>query len=119
MIEKIYKEIQELDKMDPCSNAEAVCKFSEEVGEWIREINKTMGRKNTEESPQEIRENILEEGADSLQNHLLICSRFNITLEELFTKMLEKNQVWKEKIPLRQNQLKTEIGTEWMPIHEK
>ena len=41
MLGDIYQEIKQLDSTDPCSISEAVCKFSEESGEWIREINKT------------------------------------------------------------------------------
>jgi preprotein translocase subunit SecD len=37
-LEDIYVEIKNLDSTDPCSISEAVCKFSEESGEWIREI---------------------------------------------------------------------------------
>ena len=35
MLEDIYQEIKELDSTDPCSISEAVCKFTEESGEWI------------------------------------------------------------------------------------
>lgn len=78
MIEKIYQEIKEIDKLDKCSISEAVCKFTEESGEWIREINKTTGRKIISESNEQLQANILEEAADTLQNFLLVCGRFDI-----------------------------------------
>lgn len=103
-LEDIYKEIKELDSTDPCSISEAVCKFSEESGEWIREINKTTGRKILKESLEEVHDNIKGEAADTLQNLLLICSRFNINLEDLLKEVSKKNQKWKEQISKRQEQ---------------
>jgi NTP pyrophosphatase (non-canonical NTP hydrolase) len=105
-LEDIYQEIKELDSTDPCSISEAVCKFSEESGEWIREINKTTGRKILKESLEEVHSNIREEAADTLQNLLLICSRFNITLDDLLNEVQNKNQKWKDQIPKRQAQRK-------------
>ena len=107
MLEDIYKEIKELDSTDPCSISEAVCKFSEESGEWIREINKTTGRKILKESLEEVHDNIREEAADTLQNLLLIFRRFNITTDELLKEVQKKNQKWKEQIPKRQAQRTT------------
>jgi NTP pyrophosphatase (non-canonical NTP hydrolase) len=102
MLEDIYQEIKELDSTDPCSISEAVCKFSEESGEWIREINKTTGRKILKESIQEVHDNIKEEAADTLQNLLLICGRFNISLDELLKEVKKKNLKWESQIPERQ-----------------
>lgn len=104
MLEDIYKEIKELDATDKCSISEAVCKFSEESGEWIREINKTTGRKILKESKEEVDAHIKEEAADTLQNLLLICGRFNMTLEDLLNEVKKKNQKWKSMIPERQKQ---------------
>jgi len=109
MLEDIYQEIKELDSTDPCSISEAVCKFSEESGEWIREINKTTGRKILKESIEEVHDNIKEEAADTLQNLLLICGRFDITMEDLMKEVQKKNQKWKDQIPKRQAQRKTTI----------
>ena len=109
MLNEIYKEIKELDSTDPCSISEAVCKFTEESGEWIREINKTTGRKILKESIEEVHDNILEEAADTLQNLLLICGRFDISLEDLMKEVQKKNQKWKDQIPKRQAQRKTTI----------
>lgn len=106
-LENIYKEIKELDSTDPCSISEAICKFSEESGEWIREINKTTGRKILKESMNEVHDNIKEEAADTLQNLLLICGRFDITLEDLLKEVQKKNLKWKDQIPKRQAQKTT------------
>ena len=109
MLEDIYQEIKELDSTDPCSISEAVCKFTEESGEWIREINKTTGRKILKESIEEVHDNIRKEAADTLQNLLLICGRFDISLEDLMKEVQKKNQKWKDQIPKRQAQRKTTI----------
>ena len=102
MLEDIYTEIKELDKQDECPISNAVCKFSEESGEWIREINKTTGRKTNRETPEEIRANVVEEAADTLQNLLLLCGRFDMTIEELLTEVKRKNKKWESQIPERQ-----------------
>jgi NTP pyrophosphatase (non-canonical NTP hydrolase) len=103
-LEDIYGEIKELDSTDTCSISEAVCKFSEESGEWIREINKTTGRKILKESLEEVHGNIKEEAADTLQNLLLICSRFNIKIDDLLKEVQKKNKKWESQIEQRQTQ---------------
>lgn len=104
MLEDIYTEIKQLDSTDPCSISEAVCKFIEESGEWIREINKTTGRKILKESIEEVNDNIREEAADTLQNLLLICSRFDISIDDLMKEVQKKNLKWQEQIPKRKAQ---------------
>ena len=109
MIEKIYQEIKEIDSTDECPISDAVCKFIEESGEWIREINKTTGRKIVSESKEELQSNIIEEAADTLQNFLLICGRFNIKLEDLLNEISRKNAKWKLQIPKRKELMKKAI----------
>ncbi len=43
----IYNEIQNLNKLDPASNSDRLCKVFEESGELAQAINKTIGRKTT------------------------------------------------------------------------
>ena len=105
MIEEIYNEIKDLDTKDQCPISEALCKFTEEAGEWTREINKTFGRKVTKESKEEIQANIKEEAADTLQNFLLLCGRFNLTIEEILDEVRRKNEKWESQIPDRQKVL--------------
>jgi phosphoribosyl-ATP pyrophosphohydrolase len=105
MLEDVYKEVRDLDKQDECPISNAVCKFSEESGEWIREINKTTGRKTNRETTEEIRANIVEEAADTFQNLLLLCGRFDMTMEELLTEVKRKNKKWAAQIPERQNKV--------------
>ena len=102
--EEVWSEIDQLDKEDNCELSEAVCKFVEEFGELTTEINKVIGRKSTKETKEQVKENILEEAADSLQNLLLICNRLNIKPEELLDKVSIKNKKWKSVISDRKNQ---------------
>ena len=102
--EEVWDEITQLDKEDNCHLSEAVCKFVEEFGELTTEINKVIGRKTTKETKEEIKANVLEEAADSLQNLLLICNRLQIKPEELLNEVKRKNKKWKSVIPERKKQ---------------
>ncbi len=102
----IYNEVISLGSKDKCSISEKVCKFLEETGEFIREINKTTGRKTTNETPQVVQDNILEEAADTLKNLLLIISSFNISIDSLLNMIKTKNLKWESKITERQNFVK-------------
>lgn len=102
--EEVWSEVAELDKEDNCLLSEAVCKFVEEFGELTTEINKVIGRKTTKETSEEVRANVLQEAADSLQNFLLICNRLKITPDELLDEVRVKNKKWKSVIPDRQKQ---------------
>ena len=78
---KVFDEIKEIDlNIDNCSLPEAICKFSEESGEMIREMNKYFGRKKTSENEETIRENVKEEIADTIQNLFILTHRFNISI---------------------------------------
>lgn len=101
-MKEVYQEIKELDKKDNCSIGEAVMKFNEEFGELCTELNKTTGRKISNDSKEQILANILEEGADSLQNLYLILSRYGFTLEEISAEISKKNKKWESQIDKRQ-----------------
>jgi len=102
-LEDIYEEVKQLDSVDSCSISEAVCKFVEESGELIREINKTTGRKVLQEPLEEVHKNIKEELADTLQNLFVICNRFNIPLESLLSEVSNKNKKWELQIGKRKS----------------
>lgn len=101
---EVWNDISEIDKDDDCSLSEAVCKFIEEFGEFSTEINKLIGRKGTKETKEQVKENLLEEAADSLQNLLLICNRVGIDPNDLLEKVKVKNEKWKSVIPERKKQ---------------
>jgi NTP pyrophosphatase (non-canonical NTP hydrolase) len=100
---EVWKEVSEIDKEDDCLLSESVCKFVEEFGELSTEINKIIGRKSTNDSIETIKENILEESADTLQNLLLIFNRLGLDPDDLLNKVREKNEKWKSVIPLRKS----------------
>lgn len=101
-MKEVYQEIKDIDKQDQCTIGEAVMKFNEEFGEMCTEINKTTGRKLSKDTPEQIKANILEEGADSLQNLYLILSRFGFTFEEISDEIAKKNKKWLSQVEDRQ-----------------
>ena len=101
-IEELFEEIRDLDKLDLCSLSEAFCKLSEEFGELAQGVCMTLGRKNTDLSDYDIRENIKEEVVDLIMNTFLVAQRYDITLVEIEETMSKKNKKWRSKIPLRQ-----------------
>ena len=100
-MKKVFDEVLELDKADHCSDAEATLKLVEELGELVRAINKTNGRKLTDESQAEISNEIGEEIADTLQNLFNVANRFGFSYDDIIKFMEKKNQSWKNKIEIR------------------
>lgn len=97
---KIFSDIRRLNKMDPASSSERLCKLTEEAGELAKEVNKTTGRKvlkpgDTKES---IRNEIRDEAADTIQNVISLIDGFGITASELLEAMNRKNKSWATKI---------------------
>jgi NTP pyrophosphatase (non-canonical NTP hydrolase) len=102
----IYNEITNLGKSDNATLSEDVCKLIEEVGELVQEINKVTGRKKFDGDIKKVNENIKEEIADTLQNLLLICSKFDIDMISLLNEVSIKNKKW-EKILKEKNDIHT------------
>lgn len=102
-MKQILEEIKKLDDMDQKPISESMCKLFEELGEFTQEVNKMIGMKVHNETHSEIREKLLEEMADTIQNILLIGSRFNIDIEELETEIKKCNKKWLNKVIERKN----------------
>lgn len=100
MINKVFQEVIDLNNTDKKNYLERFFKFNEEYGELNTEICKYIGITH---KPFD-REHLIEETADFLQNAMSvsigICEEFNITTEELMSKITEKNEKWRSKIPL-------------------
>ena len=94
-LEKLHKEIEEIKKTIPNTIADDFCKLAEEVGELSQSINKTIGIKKHNLTPDEIRLEVLEETADVLQNLLSIASSYNISTSEILEALEGKNEKWK------------------------
>ena len=96
---KAINEIQELNEVDNKALLERVIKFNEEYGEMNAELCKLLGITHKSYDKEHMKEEI----ADFLQNAFsltLALSKFvDIESEEIFTKMLEKNQKWRDKYP--------------------
>lgn len=99
-IEKIIEEINELNSLDGKTLTERFLKYNEEYGEFSAEVCKLVGISH---KPYD-REHLVEEMADAMQNllseYLDICSKTDITINEVFDTILVKNKKWREKAPL-------------------
>lgn len=103
MFKEIVKEISELNSKDKATNSERMCKVVEEIGELAQAVNRTTGRKilkekDTEES---LRENLLEEGVDSIQCIISLLDGYGYNSKDILRKMRQKNKVWKKVISKR------------------
>lgn len=90
----IYKEIKSIGRLKKTELCEDISKLGEEYGEYVSELNKIAGIKNTKDDKDTIRENIILELADLLQNSLYIASKLNIKYEEIYDGILIKNKAW-------------------------
>jgi len=97
-MKKIYKEVQDINKLDPATHAERLGKLFEEAGELATEVNKTNGRKKHKNTNEEIKNNIKEEAADVIQNVFSIIDGFGIEYQEIVDQIKKKNKKWKSKI---------------------
>lgn len=98
-IENILKEIDELNQIENKTIPEKFIKQVEEEGEFAAEVIKMLGLSHKEYD----KEHLIEEMADALQVkfslYLSICEKTGITMDEIFTKIVEKNKKWRTKLP--------------------
>lgn len=100
-MKEIYEEIQRLNVTDPASPQDRLVKTFEEVGELAQAVGKDIGRKIHSESKEDIRANILEEGADTIQCVISVLDSYDISFEELCEAMTNKNGKWEQVIAKR------------------
>jgi len=98
--EIIYNDISRINQKDQATAAERLGKFFEEGGELAKAINKTNGRKvlKPEDTPESINQEILDEGADSIQNVICILDGFGFTAEDVLKAIARKNEKWELKV---------------------
>lgn len=95
----IYNEITELVDKNGITLEKAILKTLEEFGELSKEVNRTIGIKRLEGlSEDDIRKNVLEELADTIQNTLSIGVKYGFTYEEIVEALIMKNIKWKNVI---------------------
>jgi NTP pyrophosphatase (non-canonical NTP hydrolase) len=99
---EIYKDIERINSIDPASGSERLCKLFEESGELAQAVNKKIGRKVVTESDDEVRDLILEEVADTIQCVMSLILTWDITYDELLSKIESKNIKW-ETVALNRN----------------
>lgn len=97
---EIYSEVSRINKKDPASNAERLGKLFEEAGELAKAVNKSNGRKVIKlgENEHTIREELVDEAADTIQNVISIIDGYGITAEEVLNAMIRKNNKWESKV---------------------
>ncbi len=96
-MKKVFKDIQRINKLDPATPSERLCKLFEESGELAQAVNKKIGRKVVTETDDEIRDLILEEASDTIQCVISLIDSWDITYDEVVEKIKSKNIKW-EKI---------------------
>ncbi len=97
-MKKIYEQVIKLNSVDNVSTAERLCKLFEEVGEMAQAVNKIIGRKRHNQTPDEIKIDIAEEAADTIQNVFSVCDSCGIKYEEIVEMLKTKNKKWENKL---------------------
>ncbi len=97
-MKKVFKDIQRINKLDPATPSERLCKLFEESGELAQAVNKKIGRKVVTETDDEIRDLILEEASDTIQCVISLIDSWDITYDEVVEKIKSKNIKWEKVI---------------------
>jgi NTP pyrophosphatase (non-canonical NTP hydrolase) len=100
-MKEVYKDLQRINKLDPASPSERLCKLFEESGELAQAVNKKTGRKVVSETDEEIRDLILEEASDTIQCVISLIDSWDITYDEVVQKIKLKNIKWETIIQNR------------------
>jgi NTP pyrophosphatase (non-canonical NTP hydrolase) len=93
-MKEVFVDIQRINKLDPATPSERLCKLFEESGELAQAVNKKIGRKKVTETDDEIRDLILEEASDTIQCVISLIDSWDITYEEVVEKIKSKNIKW-------------------------
>lgn len=97
-MENHFKKVKSLNKKDTVSIELALCKLFEEAGELAQAVNMKTGRKVTKLSDKEIKENITEECADTIQNVFCVAEKAGITYKQIYDALTKKNIKWASRI---------------------
>jgi NTP pyrophosphatase (non-canonical NTP hydrolase) len=96
-MKEIYKDIQNINKMDDVGPTDRLCKLFEESGELAQAVNRTIGRKKNKMSEEDVIDLICEEAADTIQCTLSLIDTYGITYDDLIKMMNKKNKKWKSR----------------------
>jgi len=106
-MKKQFQDIHNISKLDKKGNIPlALCKLAEEFGELAQAVNMQTGRKKSSCSPKEIREKVVEESADVIQNVFCVADKFGIKYEEIVRYLSIKNTKWANNILERKRKYK-------------
>lgn len=97
MIDSLYQDIKNTTKFISAPLSNIVCKLCEEIGELVQSCNKIIGVKRHKLKKDQLREEIVEECADSLCNLFSLAASQDISLNEIVEKAIKKNEKWKER----------------------
>ena len=97
-MKEIYEEIKRINKLDPATPSERLCKLFEESGELAQAVNKKIGRKVVKETDEEVRDLILEEASDTIQCVISLIDSWDIRYDEVVEKIRLKNIKWEKVI---------------------
>lgn len=90
-----FLDVKRINKLKKANLKDSTLKFAEESGELIREVNRTLGiKRRNRMTDEEIKTNVLEEIADSIQCLFSIADFYEISLNEIEDELLVKNIVW-------------------------
>ena len=90
--EQEYNRIGNINLTKGVTPALGLCKLFEEAGELAQAVNVDIGIKNGPKN--EIKANVIEECADTIQNALSIANLFKIKPQELLAELSRKNATW-------------------------
>ena len=94
-IQELYVEVTKLTKLDKAYVFAHVSKLTEETGEFAQVVNKMYGRKKnpTNYNQEKLRQDLIEEAADTIQVIFSILSKCGIeTLDEFLEALEKKNK---------------------------
>jgi len=97
-MEEIYKDIQNINKMDDVGPADRLCKLFEESGELAQAVNRTIGRKKNKMSEEDVIDLICEEAADTIQCVISLIDTYGISYDDLIKMMKKKNKKWESRL---------------------
>jgi NTP pyrophosphatase (non-canonical NTP hydrolase) len=97
-MKEIYKEIEILNNKSCTTVERGICKLFEECGEFAQAANKTIGIKISNNTLEETKSEILEEGCDVIQNVFSIMNLYGISYNDIVRYLPIKNKKWESKL---------------------
>ncbi len=101
---RIFKKVKEISNLQESINPatekmlmQRALKLNEEAGEVCAAVLKLSGYKSTDETPQEIKENLKEEAIDCLITSLDVINHLRMSEDEVVYILEQKLNKWKTK----------------------